>query len=75
MREIAVCITTYNSAAYLERCISSVLAQTYKDFRLIIVDDGSTDNTKDIIIGFSDERICYKKTREIWELQLLVMNV
>lgn len=61
MRKIAVCITTYNSAAYLERCISSVLAQTYKDFRLIIVDDGSTDNTKDIIIGFSDERICYKK--------------
>ena len=46
---ISVIIPNYNNSKYLEKCIESVLNQKYKDFELIIVDDGSTDNSIDII--------------------------
>lgn len=42
---ISVIIPVYNSEKYLERCISSVLEQTYKDFEVILIDDGSTDSS------------------------------
>ena len=47
----------YNAAKYIHSAISSVLAQTYADFELLIVDDGSTDDTVAIIRTFSDNRI------------------
>lgn len=58
---ISVIITTYNRADLIQRAIISVLNQTYKDFELIIVDDGSIDNTKEIIEKFKnkDSRIKY----------------
>lgn len=49
---IDVIIPTYNRAAYLERAIQSVLNQTYQDFTLHIVDDGSTDETKEILAKY-----------------------
>lgn len=54
---ISVGIPTYNSAKFLKRTIQSVLNQTYKNFELIITDDGSTDETKEIIASFNDFRI------------------
>lgn len=54
---VTVVIPTYNRAHFLKHTISSVLAQTFSDFELIIVDDGSTDNTADIVKQFSDPRI------------------
>jgi glycosyltransferase involved in cell wall biosynthesis len=42
---VSVCIPTYNGAGYLPRCIESVLAQTFGDFEVVIVDDCSTDDT------------------------------
>lgn len=46
---ISICIPLYNKEKYLERCINSILSQTYKDFEVIIVDDCSTDNSLKMI--------------------------
>jgi glycosyltransferase involved in cell wall biosynthesis len=59
MSKVTVIIPTYNRAYILSQAIESVLAQTMEDFDLIIVDDGSTDGTTEIVRGFSDSRIRY----------------
>jgi len=56
---ISVTIATYNRAHLLPRAINSVLNQTFQNFELIIVDDCSTDNTKNVLKSFSDARIIY----------------
>jgi glycosyltransferase involved in cell wall biosynthesis len=56
---ISVILPTYNSARTIGESIDSVLKQTYPDFELIVVDDGSTDNTKKIVYGYTDRRIIY----------------
>ena len=56
----SVIVPTYNRAHLISETIESVLAQTFKDFELIIVDDGSTDNTKEVIHKYlSDPRVKY----------------
>lgn len=54
---VSVIIPTYNRADYLKIAIDSVLAQTYKNFELLILDNHSTDNTQEIISSYSDSRI------------------
>lgn len=54
---ISVLMTVYNAAAYIESAIQSILDQTYRDFELIINNDGSTDNTVAVIRQFTDSRI------------------
>ena len=46
---VSICIPTYNRKDYLRETLDSVLAQTYKDYEIVIVDDGSTDGTEDMI--------------------------
>lgn len=58
---VSVIMPTYNRAKEIPRAIESVLNQTYNDFELIIVDDGSTDNTQEIIETYQDSRIRYIK--------------
>ena len=53
MPTVSVIIPNYNHASYLPKRIESVLAQTYTDFELIILDDSSTDNSRDIIESYS----------------------
>ena len=62
-REVTVSIglPTYNRAHLLSRAIESVLAQSFTDFELIVVDDGSTDNTEELVKSFQDGRIRYLK--------------
>lgn len=56
---ISVILTTFNRANYLAESINSVLAQSVQDFELLIVDDGSEDNTREVVSDFSDSRIRY----------------
>jgi glycosyltransferase involved in cell wall biosynthesis len=58
----SIIIPTYNRAHFLSKAIESVLNQTFIDWELIIIDDGSTDNTKELVERYSDERIHY-----IWQ--------
>ncbi|MEO6882861.1 MAG: glycosyltransferase family A protein [Bacteroidia bacterium] len=54
---ITVYMPVYNTANYLVESINSILCQSFKDFEFIIIDDGSTDNSLEIIRSFSDSRI------------------
>jgi glycosyltransferase involved in cell wall biosynthesis len=52
----------YNCGKYIESSVKSILNQTFKDFELIIIDDGSTDNTAEKVKSFNDSRIKYYRT-------------
>jgi GT2 family glycosyltransferase/glycosyltransferase involved in cell wall biosynthesis len=58
-RKISVVIPAYNHENYVGETIQSVLDQTFQDFELIIINDGSTDHTEAEILKFKDERIRY----------------
>ncbi len=55
---VSVVMPVYNSEAYLEAAIESVLAQTYQHFEFLIFNDGSTDRSREIMLSYTDERIC-----------------
>lgn len=57
MPKVSVIISTYNGERHLREAIHSILEQTYSDFELIIVNDGSTDATPEILSNFDDRRI------------------
>jgi len=61
MPKVSICIPTYNRKKYLKETLDSVFAQTYKDYEIVIVDDGSTDGTEEII------KKCGKTIRYYWQ--------
>ena len=56
---ILVLMPVYNTEKYLKEAIDSILGQTFSDFEFIIVNDGSTDSSREIILGYKDPRIKY----------------
>lgn len=58
---ISIMMPVYNAGKYVQQSIESILNQTEQDFELIIVNDGSTDESEEIILSFSDPRIHYVK--------------
>ncbi len=59
MPRVSVIIPTYNSAHFLGQAIESVLEQTYRDWELIVVDDGSVDNTPDVVAHYDHHNMRY----------------
>ncbi len=59
MPKVSVLISTYNRADYLKMALDSALMQDYPDFEIVILDDGSTDNTAEVVREYKDERIRY----------------
>jgi glycosyltransferase involved in cell wall biosynthesis len=55
---IGIVIPAYNAARWISDAIASVIAQTHRDWSLVVVDDGSTDATGEVVAGFADHRIC-----------------
>ena len=65
MPQISVIVPVYNTEKYLHRCIDSILAQTFTDFELLLIDDGSTDNSGTICDEYATKdsrvRVFHKK--------------
>jgi len=59
---VSVIIPVYNRAHYIKECLESVLSQTFNDLEIIVVDDGSTDNLKEVLSSFREKiRYVYKE--------------
>lgn len=61
---VSIVLPTYNRAVEIKQSIQSILEQTYRQFELIIVDDGSTDDTEQVVQEFQDNRIKYYRLPE-----------
>src|SRR5215510_5701311 len=65
MPEVSVIIPTYNRCEMVREAIASVLAQTFQDFELIVVDDGSNDGTRELVREFSSVRYTFQENRGV----------
>jgi len=67
---VSIITPTYNHERFIAQCIESALAQTYPHWEQIIIDDGSTDRTAEIVARYDDERIIYVRqaNQGIWRL-------
>ena len=61
--KVSVIVPTYNRAHMLTETIDSILAQTFQDFEIIVVDNESTDDTGAVIKAYNDRRIRYFKNQ------------
>ena len=52
---VSIVMPTYNCAAYLPESIESILAQTYDAYEIVVIDDGSSDNTKLVLEPYSEK--------------------
>jgi glycosyltransferase involved in cell wall biosynthesis len=59
MARVTGVITTFNRAHFLGEAIASILAQTYLDFDLLVMDNSSRDNTEEVVKSFADPRVRY----------------
>lgn len=76
---VSIIVPVYNSSAYIENCVSGLLCQSYKNIEIILVDDGSSDDSLDKcrILSQLDTRICVysKKIQVLVLLVIWVLNM
>lgn len=79
MNKFSIIIPIFNCEKYIEKCINSILIQTFKDFELILVDDGSTDNSGKICDFFADKdnriKVIHKKNAGVSEARNEGINI
>ena len=77
MKSVTVLIPVYNGAEYIENSLKSMFNQTYQNYKILVVNDGSTDNTLEILKKYPDvEVISYEKNRGIsYALNLGIENI
>ena len=61
---ISIIVPVYNASLYLRECLDSILTQSYTDYELILVDDGSTDGSEAILSAYRDAYPCIKLIRQ-----------
>ena len=61
---ISVLLPVYNEEKYIKKSIESILAQTFVDFEIIVIDDGTLEKTMEVVQSLNEDRILYKKTKE-----------
>lgn len=60
---VSVIIPTFNRGHCIKKAVESVLAQTYQNLQVVVIDDGSTDSTRDVLAGIKDSRLQYVHTK------------
>ena len=61
---VTVLMPAYNASLYIREAIDSILSQTFSEFKFLIINDGSTDDTEEIILSYNDERIWYERNEK-----------
>lgn len=61
MADISIIIPAYNAEKYIKKCLDSLIKQTKKEIEIIVINDGSKDNTEELIKSYTDSRIKYYK--------------
>lgn len=62
MPRVSILLTCYNHIAYIEACVEGIRAQTFQDFEIIAIDDGSTDGTREWLSQQSDMKVIFNET-------------
>ena len=63
---VSIIMPVFNGEEYLKLAIESILNQTYKNIEFLIMNDGSTDKTEEIVKEFKDKRIVYFSNKKYW---------
>ena len=69
--KISVVMSVYNGELFLREAIESILCQTFADFEFIIINDGSSDNSEEIIKSYKDKRIIYLLGDKKWQKEIV----